>query len=412
VLKKKVITLLFLHLISINTIATTVAIIDSGLDVTHESLSSNLWENDAEVNGIDGFDDDGNGLVDDKYGYNFEHNTHHLLDPKSTVQFKQDDHDYFALQNRVIRTAVNLDNLSEEEIQNFKKDPRISHAYDFAQLGHGTHVAGIVSKNNPNAKLMGIKKGNRIASVDKYKNDLLAYNVKNIVKEDVIDLIETVLYLKDNNVRVANGSFGTPFEAVINRFLTMRQYRMGMSEVKYISGLYQKSLLKEQEEVLSQSPRTLFVFAAGNSGYDNDRRIFTPANVSIDNSITVAATVDRKALPKFSCYGLSTVHVAAPGVGIMSPVPGNNMMPMTGTSQAAPYVSRVAAMILDINPNLESKDVKEIIIRTVDPKDFLIGKVSSGGIVNDNRAFDAARLSLTLPLKAAIMESKLVTPDM
>jgi subtilisin family serine protease len=187
---------------------------------------------------------------------------------------------------------------------------------------------------------------------------------------------------------------------------------MGMSEVKYISGLYQKSLLKEQEEVLSQSPKTLFVFAAGNSGYDNDRRIFTPANVSIDNSITVAATVDRKALPKFSCYGLSTVHVAAPGVGIMSPVPGNYMMPMTGTSQAAPYVSRIAAMILDINPNLESKDVKEIIIRTVDPKDFLIGKVSSGGIVNDNRAFDAARLSLTLPLKAAIMESKLVTPDM
>jgi len=390
--------------------AATVAIIDSGLDIHHMNIKEKLWENLAEVNGLDGVDDDGNGLIDDKHGFNFEKDTHLLLDPENKIQFRQTDYEYFALQDRVIRTSVGLDNLSQEQIEKFKKDPRVEHAYNFAMLGHGTHVAGIVANDNPNVSLMGIKKGNRLSSVDKYKNDILSYNIKNIAKEDITDLLETVLYLKEKSVRVANGSFGTPYEAVINRFLAMRAYRMSMSEIQYVSRLYQKEILNLQEKTLQASPATLFIFAAGNSGYDNDKRIFTPANVNIDNSITVAATVDDKALPKFSCYGLKTVHVAAPGVGIISSVPGQYLMPMTGTSQAAPYVARVASKIIDINPKLSSLEVKKILMKTVDKKEYLIAKVSSGGVVNEQRALDAANLTLQLPLEDAIAESLLVIP--
>ena len=49
-----------------------VAILDSGFDLSHEDLQGNLWENLPEVNGVDGEDDDGNGLVDDFHGWNFE----------------------------------------------------------------------------------------------------------------------------------------------------------------------------------------------------------------------------------------------------------------------------------------------------------------------------------------------------
>jgi subtilisin family serine protease len=52
-----------------------VAIIDGGVDVDHQDLQSNMWQNDAEINGVDGVDDDGNGYIDDKYGYNFGDNT-------------------------------------------------------------------------------------------------------------------------------------------------------------------------------------------------------------------------------------------------------------------------------------------------------------------------------------------------
>ncbi len=48
-----------------------VAISDGGIDVNHEDLAANIWRNEAEINGIPGVDDDGNGFVDDFYGYNF-----------------------------------------------------------------------------------------------------------------------------------------------------------------------------------------------------------------------------------------------------------------------------------------------------------------------------------------------------
>ncbi|MCU0381811.1 MAG: S8 family serine peptidase [Chitinophagaceae bacterium] len=47
-----------------------VAVIDSGIDTTHEDLKPILWKNPKEVPG-NGMDDDQNGYVDDIYGWNF-----------------------------------------------------------------------------------------------------------------------------------------------------------------------------------------------------------------------------------------------------------------------------------------------------------------------------------------------------
>lgn len=48
-----------------------VAIVDGGIDIEHEDLVDNLFVNQAEKNGQEGVDDDGNGWIDDVYGYNF-----------------------------------------------------------------------------------------------------------------------------------------------------------------------------------------------------------------------------------------------------------------------------------------------------------------------------------------------------
>ena len=48
-----------------------IAILDTGGDYTHPDLEANTWINEAEFNGVEGYDDDGNGYVDDIRGWDF-----------------------------------------------------------------------------------------------------------------------------------------------------------------------------------------------------------------------------------------------------------------------------------------------------------------------------------------------------
>lgn len=57
-----------------------VAVIDSGVNFNHPDLKANMWVNGSELNGVPGVDDDGNGVIDDVFGYNAVANNGNPMD--------------------------------------------------------------------------------------------------------------------------------------------------------------------------------------------------------------------------------------------------------------------------------------------------------------------------------------------
>ena len=120
---------------------------------------------------------------------------------------------------------------------------------------------------------------------------------------------------------------------------------------------------------------------------------------------------DSLAAP-FSNYGKSQVDVFAPGVAILSTVPGGGYEPQDGTSMAAPVVSGLAALLMSYYPNFTAADVKRIILesatRYADQMVAQPGKPGvtvrfgdlsvTGGVVNAYEAVKLAeQLSVTKP---------------
>jgi subtilisin family serine protease len=138
--------------------------------------------------------------------------------------------------------------------------------------------------------------------------------------------------------------------------------------------------------VAARDAGSLFIAAAGNDGANNDSNPTYPASYVVDNIVSVAAINNRGTLADFSNYGAKTVHLAAPGVNILSTAPAaidaSGFQTLSGTSMATPHVSGVAALVLSHQPNLTYKELKDRLVRSARPLAGLRGKVASGGMLD------------------------------
>ena len=123
----------------------------------------------------------------------------------------------------------------------------------------------------------------------------------------------------------------------------------------------------------------LFVAAAGNDGTNNDLSPQYPATSNLPNVISVAATDQNDQLARFSCYGASTVDIAAPGVGIYSTYLNGRYGTLSGTSMATPHVAGVAALAWSVAPNATVAQIRDAILNGAEPLASLNGKVATGG---------------------------------
>ncbi len=412
--------LLFLTVKSVS--ASTIAIVDSGNDFLHVDLAAKAWVNPLEISSNDR-DEDRNGYPDDINGWNFAENNSMLIDYKYANSNSPDARKFFDIQLKSF-----LGTLTQEERdwtrEKFKDPAFIKNLQIFGNWMHGTHVTGIAVKNNPEVKAVGIKliptevklpgkdsKEYLAAEKGGIKETLLKAALTALAQQQTKVYIDIGSYINSSKADVMNGSFGTSYDAIsgviAQLYKTFFKKDPTPEELKIYADHFFEVNLKETKKFLASAPNTLFVFAAGNEGSNNDIVPTSPTNVEAENKISVAATLADQSLATFSCYGAKNVEVAAPGVGIYSAVPMNNYLAVSGTSQAAPYVANIAASVKDANSKLGFREIKKIIMETVDVKPWLAGKVKTSGLVNRDRAIRAAILSRSMSVPLAIANSKI-----
>lgn len=404
--------------ISTQSRATVIAVIDSGTDLSHKDLVNKKWTNPKDID--DAVDNDDNGYIDDINGWNFAESNNKLYDKSLVGTFSRDCYKYFEVQTRLLK------GLGTEEdkvwIKQAQQDEKLMTELEtFANFVHGSHVAGITARNADKAEIMVIKliptKRPTIGPKPQGKmaGDTLiraALKLLGAAQGKALDPIGK--YVEAEKARVANCSFGLSTKAaknVIGPILKILLRRDSTPEELETYSIFFVGEVMKSQATLLKSKGTLFVIAAGNDGVNNDLYPASPTNIKQDNTISVAATLGYTKLASFSNFGEKMVEVAAPGVGIESTIPGNEYLTISGTSQASPFVANLAGLALDENPKLTNAEVKQILMGTVDMKEFLKGKVQSGGIVNTNRAIAAAKMSRTMSIGEAVTSARMQVND-
>ncbi len=227
-------------------------------------------------------------------------------------------------------------------------DPVTGEAYD----SHGTHIAGTIAAVGDNREgITGVSWDAQVASLKFLgPNDGLTS-----------DAVEAINYAVHEGMPISNNSWGGEFHSQALRDAITRADTAGH----------------------------LFVAAAGNGGDDlagdnNDATEHYPSNYPNSNIVSVAATDDTDRLASFSNFGPTTVDLAAPGVGILSTLPGSRYGQLSGTSMAAPHVAGVAALLKSQNPPYGHEEMRERILQFAEKRSSLQNKVATGGRLNAN----------------------------
>jgi len=183
---------------------------------------------------------------------------------------------------------------------------------------HGTHVAGIIVDSTPaNVKIMPIR----------------ALNEKGEGYDS--DISKAIRFAVDNGADIINLSF--------------------------VGEGYSQHLADALHYALANN--VLVVVVAGNNRADSAN--YFPA--SEKNIIVVSATDQNDNIASFSNTG-NAIDLSAPGVEIVSSLPGNRYGSLNGTSMAAPFVSSVAAMIKLDDPTRSIKDIERLLKKYVDDR--------------------------------------------
>ncbi len=315
-----------------------VAVVDGGIDYKHVDLKDNMWINEAEKNGTAGVDDDGNGFVDDIYGFDF-YNTK---------------------------------------------------GGEFIPTEHGTHVAGTVSAvNNNGIGVAGVAGGSGAGDGTRLMSCAI-FDGATGNGSGADDSARAIKYAADNGAVICQNSWGFTTPSInwqANQFSSLR------AAIDYF--ISNAGMDETGENQVGPMAGGLVVFAAGNDGYRYGSAKFYPA--AADAVLSVAAMSADYTPAWYTCYG-NWVDVTAPGGddwfvnfdygGVLSTLPDDDYDIMNGTSMACPHVSGIAALAVayakQLGVPLTSAELKTIIEQSTHNFDeYMVGR-KQGSIREDD----------------------------
>jgi subtilisin family serine protease len=190
--------------------------------------------------------------------------------------------------------------------------------------GHGTHVAGIIGAKNNSFGITGVAP------------ECLLYSVKVLDQNGtgyVSSIVSGIEWAIEKGMDIVNISIGSREPSTVLKLVLDKAY----------------------------SEDILIVSAAGNDGTNNqtlENTINYPAKFS--NTIAVGAVDQSKNRANFSSFG-DELELVAPGSEIVSTYLNHEYAIMDGTSMAAPFISGIAALLMESNQNKNATKIRDLL---------------------------------------------------
>lgn len=259
----------------INKARPVIAIIDTGVDITHPDLKDNIWTNQAEADGRDDYDNDRNGFKNDVHGWDFINNTAKMRDNNS----------------------------------------------------HGTHVAGIAAAANNGLGIVGANPRALIMPVTVMQSDGTG---------NVATIIKGIDYAVKSGATVLNLSLGAYSNSSSLRQSLENAYQKAVivaAAGNDVLCIYASHCPKTHREPASPCFPAAYSFVLGVQATSD--ALGTLASFSnYDDDGPLFSCESSKLEPDGYNYELK-----APGTRILSTIPGGSYKDLQGTSMAAPLVA-------------------------------------------------------------------------
>ena len=423
-----------------------VAVIDTGLDIDHESLSNNIWINKDEK--INVKDDDNNGYIDDIHGWNYLGSSYNETRDMTRIlrDNKVNNRKYNQVQAEIkkeikrsneqldilnyyiqlleeskdlLSEYLNKDEFSIEDVDNITTDDeklnRAKNIYkDFDFYGYTKEYLneGIKQYNDFINYHFNIDFNGRTTDDNIYDINDTNYgdsNVNNIKESEshsthVSGIISADRQNKKGNKGINNLAKIMVLRAVPNGDEYDKDVALAIryavdNGAKIINGSFGKYFSSNPEWVIdairyASENDVLFIAGAGNESKDLDSlsndnypndQYFNKDEFS-ETFIKVGASsinLNENFTAYFSNYGKINVDIFAPGVDIYSTMPNNKYKSQDGTSMSSPVVAGIASLIMSYFPKLSAKKVKEIILESGIEVNLKIGNLGDNKYFKD-----------------------------